>query len=118
MFDAPWPSCAIAVHTQESIPPLNRTTAFRESFIKSFVNSRAPEFLHSSLRNHCALSVSALSFFFFTRESNTLGRRVPDELVQLQTQPHRQAVTQNPFREHSRLEPRPLPLRIFEYRRK
>src|SRR5216683_8332483 len=66
-------------------------------------------------------SVSLTSFTSFTSFaslfSNALGRRVPDELVQLQTQPHRQAVTQNPFHEHARLEPGPLPLRIFEHRR-
>src|SRR2546429_2005055 len=70
-------------------------------------------------------SVSFTSFTSFTSLTSftsfsldAFGRRVPHELVQLQPQPHGQAVRQNPFHEHARLEAGPLPLRIFEHRRK
>src|SRR5216683_2499762 len=53
-------------------------------------------------------SVSLTSFTSFTSFaslfSNALGRRVPNELMQLQPQPHRQPIRQNPFHENARLE--------------
>src|SRR5260370_37108739 len=116
MCEGPWSSRAIAVLTQESIPPLKSTTAFRESLIKSLINSEAAEFLLCSLRNLCVLCVSALSFPFpfSCASSNALGSGIPDKLVQLQPEPHRHTVSQNPFHQHARLEARPLPFRIFE----
>src|SRR5713101_2203216 len=98
MFDAPWRSRAIAVHTQESIPPLKSTTALRESFIKSIVNYGASV----SRPLLCEISASPRYLYLlpsFLRRSNALCRRIPDELVQLQAQPHRQAISQNPFHE-------------------
>src|SRR5260370_1771745 len=66
-------------------------------------------------------SVSLTSFTSFTSFaslfSNALARRVPNELMQLQPQPHRQPIRQNPFHQHPRLKARPLPLRTFEHRR-
>src|SRR5437660_12627199 len=55
---------------------------------------------------------------FFYASSNSLGRRIPNKFVQLQPQPYRQTVGNNPFHEHARLEPRPLPVRDFKHRRK
>src|SRR6267378_1790158 len=119
MLDAPWPSRAIAVLTQESIPPLKSTTALRESFFKSLFNSTAPAFgiLLCEISAPSASPRCLFLSFFFTRKSNALGCRVPNELVQLQSQPHRQSVSQYPLHQHARLEARPLPLRIFEHRR-
>src|ERR1700687_1979377 len=95
MFDSPWRSRATAAQTLGAIPPPSTTPP-------------APRILF-----FLYLITSFTSFSL-----NALGRRVPDELVQLQTQPHRQTVSQNPFHEHARLEARPLPLWIFEHRRK
>src|SRR6266702_4537518 len=119
MFDAPWHSRAIAVLTQESIPPLKSTTAFRESLIKSFINSEAAEFPLCSLRNLRVLCVFGLSFPFpFSCDtSNALGSRIPNKFVQLQPEPHGYSVSPNPFHTRTRLEAPPLPLRIFENRR-
>src|SRR5437899_3701409 len=119
MLDTPWRSRAIAVLTHESIPPLKSTTAFREPFIRSFIIPEAAEFPLRSLRNLCALCVSALSFSFpfSCASSNALGRRVPNKFVQLQPEPHRQSIRQNPFHKDARLEARPFPLRIFRHRR-
>src|SRR5258708_11183109 len=49
---------------------------------------------------------------------NALGSRVPDELVQLQSKPHRQFVRENPFDQRARLQSLPLPFRVVKYRRK
>src|SRR5438132_8200865 len=114
MFDAPWHSRAIAVLTQESIPPLKSTTAFRETFISTLATDRVPVFSYSSLRPLCLCVTSCFS----RGSSNSLGSRVPNKFVELQPEPHRQSVRENPFHEHARLEARPLPLRILEHRRK
>src|SRR5580704_7461301 len=52
-FEAPCRSRAIAVHTHESIPPLNSTTALRESVIKPFFNRGALELASTSPRILC-----------------------------------------------------------------
>src|SRR5207245_5834601 len=89
---------AMAVLTQESIPPLSSTTAFLVSLIFLFF------FL---LR----------SYLFTSSFLNSLRRRIPNKLVQLQSQPHRQAVRQDPFCQLARLQPRPFSLWIFKHRR-
>src|SRR2546425_6394721 len=66
----------MAAVTHESMPPLNKTTALGFS-----VNSPP----------------LALSFAFCPCPSDSPHRRVPDKLVQLQSQPHRQAIGQNPL---------------------
>ena len=78
MFDPPWRSRAIATLTQESIPPLKSATAFLGSV--PLTTSTAPPRIVSF--------ISFKSLASFT-SSNSLGRRVPDELVQLQAQPYR-----------------------------
>src|SRR5215467_2311594 len=85
----------MAVPTQESIPPLNNTTAFRESLIFT--------------------SFSLLLYFV---SSNALRRWVPNKLVQLQSQPHCQTIRQDPFRQLAWFEPRPFALWVFKHGRK
>src|SRR5207302_1454382 len=76
----------MAAVTHESMPPLNKTTALGFS-----VNSRP----------------LALSFTFCPCPSDSPHRRVPDKLVQLQSQPHRQAIGQNPLAQLPRAHSRP-----------
>ena len=73
----------MAAVTHESMPPLSRTTALD----------------FSAMLRPCIQNVS-----------DALRRRIPDEFVQLQPQPHRQPVGQNPFREQRASNPCQVPL--------
>src|SRR5262252_1534382 len=103
MFCVPCRSRAIAVVTQESIPPLSSTTARLESLI------------FSSLEVTCWAHYGVTSLF---RLIHAFRRWIPNKLVQLQSQPHRQAIRQDPFRQLARLEPGPFSLWIFKHGRK
>src|SRR6266404_2444475 len=103
-FSAPCRSRAMEVLTQESIPPLRSTTAFLASLIFSQRELAGPPFLSHSL-------------FHYFSISNAFRRWVPDEFVQLQSQPHRQTIDKNPFGQCARLKPLPLPFRVFKHRR-
>src|SRR5947208_2407941 len=100
MFRAPCRSRAMAVLTQESIPPLSSTTAFLVSLI------------------FCFSLYFVTSWLFASLFLNSLRRRIPNKLVQLQSQPYRQAVRQDPLRQLARLQPRPFSPWIFKHRRK
>src|SRR5256885_10728013 len=76
------------------MPPLNSTTALRESFI----------FLFFPARSNVTL--------------NTLRGWVPHKFMRLQTKPHGQTIRKDPFNQRSRLQPLPLPFRIVKNRRK
>src|SRR5271166_1573354 len=110
MFAAPCRSRAIAVHTHESIPPLNSTTAFRPSFI-SFSPS-----LSCFRVGLYLLSLLPYLITSFTSSSNSLSSRIPNKLMQLQSQSHRQPIRQNPLHQRARLQTLPLPSRIGERR--
>src|SRR6267154_1516930 len=85
----------MAAVTQESIPPLNKTTAL--GFL---------------------LIILGVKFLFTLRCNSGLrslyaaGGRMPYEFMQLWTEPHGQAVSQNPFRNVPGTHPRPDSLRI------
>src|SRR5271165_566390 len=113
MFAAPCRSRAIAVHTHESIPPLNSTTAFRPSFI-SF--SPSLSCFRVGLYLVSLLPYLITSFTSFTSSSNSLSSRIPNKLMQLQSQSHRQPIRQNPLHQRARLQTLPLPRRIRERR--
>src|SRR5260370_14426134 len=68
----------------------------------------------------CSVSLTSFTSFtsFASLSSNALGRGIPNKFVQLQPESYWQSIFQNPFHEHARLQPRPLPLRILERRRK
>src|SRR5262245_41028382 len=72
------------------MPPLSSTTAFRPSVI---------------------------SYALFPC-SYSPCRRFPHKLMQLQSEPHRQSVLENPFHEFSRFQTLPLAFRIVKHRRK
>src|ERR1700676_996498 len=49
---------------------------------------------------------------------DSLGRRIPHKLVQLQSQPHRQTIRKNPPHKRARLKSLPFPRRIIKPRQK
>src|SRR6266436_2051119 len=106
-FSAPCSSRAMAVLTQESIPPLSSTTAFLRSLMSLSARTRRSTVPFP-------LFISLLLYFSI---SNALRRRVPDEFVQLQSQPHRQTISKDPFGQRARLQPLPFPFRVFKHRR-
>src|SRR5215831_11419649 len=77
---------AIAVVTQESMPPLSNTTAF----------------------GFCSPAIPAL---------NPLRRRIPDELVKLQPQAHRERVGQDPLGQFTGAQSGPRSGRVRKYGR-
>src|SRR5579872_3547567 len=95
---AAWVSrAASAAHTQESIPPLNKTTDLK--FLLTLHHYRR---LNTSLWSSASLSVESIMRcpFPITRppqSSNAFRRRLPDELVNLQAQPDVQLVLHDPL---------------------
>src|SRR5438445_7976965 len=59
-------------------------------------------------------STTALRASFIA--SDAPHRRIPNELVELQSQPHEQSAFQNPFGEHTRAHALPFPSRVLKYR--
>src|SRR5579863_1378955 len=122
----------MAAHTQESIPPLSSTTAFRLSVILASTLPDSSDAASGTAFRLCTASTnpgpiaqpfsyiftSLLPYFILSSALDSLCRRVPDEFVQLQPQPHRQAVRQNPFHQRARLQAFPLAIGIGERRRK
>src|SRR5579863_2953158 len=122
----------MAAHTQESIPPLSSTTSFRLSLILAPALSDSSDAASGTAFRLCTASTnpgpiaqpfsyiftSLLPYFISSSALDSLCRRVPDEFVQLQTQPHRQSVRQNPFHQRARLQAFPLAFGIGERRRK
>src|SRR6266403_2210051 len=106
-FPSPCRSRATAVLTQESIPPLRSTTAFLTSLM----------FLPARTRRSAVSFPLLISLLLYFSISNAFRRWVPDEFVQLQSQPHRQTIGKNPFGQRARLKPLPLPFRVFKHRR-
>src|SRR5882762_7997404 len=105
-FPAPCRSRAMAVLTQESIPPLSSTIAFFTSLM----------FLSARTRRSAVSFPLFISLLLYFSISNAFRRRVPDEFVQLQSQAHRQTIGKDPFRQHARLQPLPFPSRVFKLR--
>src|ERR1700736_3126767 len=96
----------MAAVTQESIPPLRSTTACL----------CAPSCL-------CVWSISIIRLVIYSAVRdclllNTFRGRIPYEFVELQSQPHRQAVCKNPFHQRPRLQPLPFSFRTLKDRRK
>src|SRR6266446_4271441 len=106
-FPLPCRSRAMAVLTQESIPPLRSTTAFLTSLM----------FLPARTRRSAVSFPLFISLLLYFSISNTFRRRIPDKFVQLQSQPHRQTIGKDPFGQHARLQTLPFPFRVFKHRR-
>src|SRR5258708_29534237 len=90
----------MAVATQESMPPLRSTTACLGA-----LSMNITLVIYSAVRGSCSHLLLL----------NTLGSRIPDKLVQLQSKPHRQFVRENPFDQSALLQSLPLPLRVVKY---
>src|ERR1700722_3687010 len=95
---ASWSRAAKAAQTQESMPPLRRTTA-RDGFEVGIKKTVDGCLLILDCRNERLQSTSL--FFGFqseiSRSLDSFHRRIPDEFVQLQAKPGGNVVGQHPF---------------------
>src|SRR5579884_280159 len=110
-----WVSRAMAAVTQESMPPLTRTTAVGSPdavifFLPhQYTAPAAGPSLPFPGRSQPAPSIPA--------SLDAPCGRVPDELVKLQAQPDGQPILENPLRQLRRSQPRPATGGISEHRR-
>src|ERR1700680_310011 len=107
---------ANAPQTQESIPPLSRTTA--RDFASLTISNTAPQShrdteksggkqLRTTSRGSSVIAFPLLSLCLcdsVVRDLYALHRRVPDELMNLQTQASLKVVRQHPLRQLPRIE--------------